>query len=841
MTTPQQNFGFMDYLLDYADRARENRAKANSAPRVELGPDALFRGDFIDPRVPIEDVGRDVGKAARDFSTSVPAFFVGAPGDIAQAGMDTGAGLGNFARGVSALRGGNFPPPKVEVEESPFTSASIQRSLGGDPNSMASIVGAVGTPDPLDGVRLLSAAKGLLANPKMLAAVAPILGIPRKVEKPVGALGPLAARPKPQDVNTNINVAELPAPTMEARIGTTGAYRGGPQHITSPQSRQGLRTRVLSMVEEGAPGRLWYDVSSQSNLDLAAGLPGRRDRLAGFQSITSPSTEIKGNQGFAIKGFNQAAVGDSIKAGIFPNDMGRRLERVAAGDEVTFPPKQGPFFQGISQNPGDVVSRPTNDIRMGRAYEFDKGKDFDFSQGFTEAQHRWMDGENEWMVDYANRNKLGGHDDWNVERVQASIWVSQKARQEGISIEQAAFDFATDLESRTVSIASESTPSTSLNHLTGVTDSPVGKQTLFDRQTGLLTDEGGRDVVATTAGALTRPSIAGEGLYEGVVNPVNKTQILGATDTGSQVLDDPSAKLSGAIAGFHGLVKGQDTTAIKFLRRAESAGLRNSARIDLPDGQISTQKMGKLQERLDSQFGPGNALADFNEGGVDILVINLDEAGSSAIAPQGQRIAESQSAAGGLLDPVKRPAALTRQTNATNRAIGIKPKTGLLDERSRGPVQNVRPDRFAKSFQEEISNSVEDTLGIKLTPDNFKDNTAVRAITDGPAPGLLGDFGGYKPSEHLAAIDAAGPEVVDRLDPLVRWTGRAFNDLDDELAATIPNAGKRSDILVTAREALAEGGFDRLRELVKAGVLPAVVLGVFAGASQPGSQDAGSF
>ena len=106
---------------------------------------------------------------------------------------------------------------------------------------------------------------------------------------------------------------------------------------------------------------------------------------------------------------------------------------------------------------------------------------------------------------------------------------------------------------------------------------------------------------------------------------------------------------------------------------------------------------------------------------------------------------------------------------------------------------------------------------------------------------IIGDFGGYKPSEHLAAIDAAGPEVVDRLDPLVRWTGRAFNDLDDELAATIPNPGTRNEILVKTREALAEGGLARVRELVKAGVLPAVVLGVFVGASQPGSQDGDSF
>ena len=76
------------------------------------------------------------------------------------------------------------------------------------------------------------------------------------------------------------------------------------------------------------------------------------------------------------------------------------------------------------------------------------------------------------------------------------------------------------------------------------------------------------------------------------------------------------------------------------------------------------------------------------------------------------------------------------------------------------------------------------------------------------------------------------------MDVNTRWAAKALEDLDTTLAKEFPDAGPRNEILQKTRQALSEGGIARVRELVKQGVLPAIVIGVLAGgqAGSPESQ-----
>ena len=67
------------------------------------------------------------------------------------------------------------------------------------------------------------------------------------------------------------------------------------------------------------------------------------------------------------------------------------------------------------------------------------------------------------------------------------------------------------------------------------------------------------------------------------------------------------------------------------------------------------------------------------------------------------------------------------------------------------------------------------------------------------------------------------------MDANTRYAATALEKVDDALQAEFPDAGPRNEILQKTRQAISEGGIKRVRELVKQGVLPAILLGVLAG------------
>lgn len=546
-------------------------------------------------------------------------------------------------------------------------------------------------------------------------------------------------QPKPIDVATGpITTPGAKTTNMARRVGTTGHYRGAPADVDTPAKLGQMRKSLKESLERGVPGRSWYDRSSQSAYDLTAGRKGLRDQYTGSIAVTSADTSVPANTGFAIKGYNQIQVGDDILTGRYPNNMGPKISQISTPEGLDLTNKTGPFYEALNVFDQADTIRPTNDLWMARAFNYRRNGQ-EWTAGLGEAQHRFMDDEIARLVDVANKEKIGGFDDWTPERVQAAIWVDTKARREGTSIERAATDFASDLDARSVNITSESAPSSSLNHMSGVYEDPSRAKIAFDAQNELLTDNAGRNVFSVHANALSRPLETGVGVYQGQSNPVAVNRILAGTETGSPIMDPSSRKLTESIAATEGLVKGQDSVGYNFIRPAKKAADRNAAIGPVRD-------IKDVQGKLDEVFG-GDVIATPSSEGVRYLYV-----GGEALDKAGQK-------------------------------------------------------------------QLRDIVG--------------KDIQFGVNSGDLIGADSYKPSAYLEKID---PVVGQNLDDITRWSAQALDELDNVLVREFPDAGARSSILQQTRQALSEGGLERVKELVKQGVLPGVVVAVLV-SQEPSSSE----
>jgi len=105
---------------------------------------------------------------------------------------------------------------------------------------------------------------------------------------------------------------------------------------------------------------------------------------------------------------------------------------------------------------------------------------------------------------------------------------------------------------------------------------------------------------------------------------------------------------------------------------------------------------------------------------------------------------------------------------------------------------------------------------------------------------LVGSFEAFKPSEYLPAIERSG--VTGLLSAAAQQAAPGLEQLDAALVKEFPDIGVRSQILMTTRQALAEGGIGRVRELVNQGILPVVALaaiGTAAVTQQQSRRDGG--
>ena len=76
-----------------------------------------------------------------------------------------------------------------------------------------------------------------------------------------------------------------------------------------------LSQDIRQLAEEGAPGRLWYERSSDAILNVAGGDKNRAEQIAQLIAIYSPQTTVQVNTTNAVKAYNRAMAGGDIFKG----------------------------------------------------------------------------------------------------------------------------------------------------------------------------------------------------------------------------------------------------------------------------------------------------------------------------------------------------------------------------------------------------------------------------------------------------------------------------------------------------------------------------------------------
>lgn len=329
-----------------------------------------------------------------------------------------------------------------------------------------------------------------------------------------------------------------------------------------------MRAQYMQKMEQGAPGRYWYDDTSADIFRLTGGDPERADILANMLATTSSRTPVGSNAMYGFKGWNQALVGNPVRTGGFPQAMGEDIEHMIANPEARATGlKRSPFSAGLSvawRGP-EFVKRATHDIHDVRAWGIkDPLTGEDWKKGVGDAGHRFLDEQADVVTQRANDRALAGYTDWNPYRSQAAAWISQKAAKEGVPIEEAARHYGDFIDDYSGQVTREWTPGTNTGHLPELSAqgaNPRDRELYARYMEQALRGEGGVDRLASGAGALSDKTLRNVGVYEGDVNPGFISRIPVGKGTGTHEIEPSSAAVMDSVAAMHGLVGSQKQSA----------------------------------------------------------------------------------------------------------------------------------------------------------------------------------------------------------------------------------------------------------------------------------------
>ncbi|MCS6944185.1 MAG: hypothetical protein RMK97_02010 [Sutterellaceae bacterium] len=336
----------------------------------------------------------------------------------------------------------------------------------------------------------------------------------------------------------------------------------------TPQKLGKMRKDYYAHVERGARigADKWYDRTSQTIYDLTGRDPLQADKVADALAVTSANTPVGQNLMFAAKGVNQAAVGDPVRTGMFPNTMGPRIEAAweqeVAGAGLGL--KRSPYRAGLSvawRGPQEV-QRATHDIHDVRAWGIVDPKTGEpWSKGVGEAGHRFLDEQTKYIVDLANARALGGRTDWMPHQTQAAAWVSQKAAHKGVPLEEAAKDY-TDFVNQYSAMITREWPTSVPEHLPELARAPFAIQREYsDAMEKLVRNAAGGDRLVTETGGLSPSTLTNLGIYEGQVGPGFASRVLFGKETGKAAVDPASRRYLDALAAAHGTLGTQKQVA----------------------------------------------------------------------------------------------------------------------------------------------------------------------------------------------------------------------------------------------------------------------------------------
>lgn len=385
-----------------------------------------------------------------------------------------------------------------------------------------------------------------------------------------------------------------------------GTYRGTEAFGgINPQKLGSMRAEYLRKMEEGTPGRMWYDESSDDIYRWVGGDKADADRMANALAITSSRTPVAPNLMYANKGWNQYLVGDPVHTGGFPTAMGGNMAEAFSNPTAAATGlKRSPFSAGLSvkwMGP-EFANRPTHDIHDVRAWGITDPKTGEpWSKGVGEAGHRFLDEQGEFVTKEANRRGLGGVNDWTPYRSQAAAWIAQKAAKEGAPISETAKHYGSYAPDYQALITREWGTFPGSAHIPESVSAPEALRRGFaNDMESVVTGPQGIDNVARQIGALTDTTLPNVGYYEGMANPGFTSRINVGKASGTNEIDPASAKVADAVAAYHGLVGTQKQAAWNYAAGNNTPLSKAGAvQFKTPDGTpLGPDSLAALRQRV---------------------------------------------------------------------------------------------------------------------------------------------------------------------------------------------------------------------------------------------------
>lgn len=389
-----------------------------------------------------------------------------------------------------------------------------------------------------------------------------------------------------------------------------GVYRGTEAFggIT-PQKAVPMRKQYMEKMEKGVPGANWYDESSADINRWTGGNTEDANKMANALAITSSRTPVASNLMYANKGWNQAAVGDKVHTGGFPNAMGKHITEAFDDPAASASGlKRSPFSAGLSVDwmGPEFANRPTHDIHDVRAWGIkDPITGKDWSKGVGESGHRWLDDQAQMVTNEANKRTLGGKADWTPYRSQAAAWIAQKAEKEGVPIGDAAKHYGSYAPDYQANITREWSTWPGSEHIPESSSvSNALRQQFADDMEQHVRGPQGIDQLARDMGALSDTVIPNAGSYEGMVNPGFVSRINVGKESGGQMMDSASDRMSRSVAAAHGLLGAQKQSAYNYAGGPQSLKDAEFALFKTPDGRpLSPDEIVGMSDQIKAAGG----------------------------------------------------------------------------------------------------------------------------------------------------------------------------------------------------------------------------------------------
>jgi len=413
-----------------------------------------------------------------------------------------------------------------------------------------------------------------------------------------------------------------------------GQYVGGPRGLDSPQKLGAMLEDYKQLVQLGIEGRYFYDDSSNFFLAATGGNVPEATKLARSSAVYSQRMGVDPNLGHAIKAHYEAALGNKITAGGFPATQRPTVQAIYRGENPDLGPKRGPYSQNlqVAWEPG-LSDRPVNDIWQGRAMGYTDPEGNPWSSGFSPTQHEFMTTvTNDRITPKLNEEKLGGYDDWDNLKTQASSWSGEQLRTGYIQPGEEGYNYATFEPKYRGLLTRETMPGSTTGHLQELLSNPAARRDYHDEMMSILIDpKTGKDQIARAFHLLTPedPFLA-RGFY---VNPAGEVEMNPAYHvpflSGRKKIDrkygkmttmDPATRtLVNAAESAYSQLSAQNAYGWNYVMASDKTTLPRVTAVSVDMGRALTDdELTNLYKKMDKVWGY-EAMPSPNDRGFNIL------------------------------------------------------------------------------------------------------------------------------------------------------------------------------------------------------------------------------